>query len=118
MNQLRVVVLKEPAGEGRYVWVAVALEVFMATQVGVGDGPLDAVEALGMMFDADDAFERTVIGATGADRKDVARVGPPPAPDEYVELFNEGTPLGDHPLGAARRAEVRQALWTGIHSQL
>lgn len=101
MNKLRVVVMKEGAGNGLKVWVAQALDEDMAAQ-GEPDGtPLEAVEHLGLLFDARDA----AIEEYRAKNESVEPIDP--APDSYFMLFSQGLPLGEFPLGASRMCEVR-----------
>jgi hypothetical protein len=101
MTKLRVLVKRESSGEHVPVWVAQALEEDLATQVLPDETALDAVAALGDMFDIRDAAvaDYATRGVT---------IEPPPVtPKSYHRLWESGTPLGEHPLGTKRVAEVR-----------
>lgn len=99
---LRVVVLEEPCGEGQTCWVAQALDQDLAAQTSPGSPPLAAVEALGALFDARDA----IVAKYAADN--IAMNPPAAAPASYHGFWTDGEPLGTHPLGASRSAEVRR----------
>ncbi len=95
---IRVVLIQEPCGNNQKVWVAQALEIDMATQGEIGGDPLDAVEALGWMFDVRDWVEQHA-----EDKFE----NPPAAPVEYAQMWANSFSLGEHPFGKIRRADVR-----------
>ncbi len=96
MTKLRVLVLKE-----NDVWVAQAIEQDLATQVAHDETALDAVTALGDIFDLRDATVRKYA------HENITFAPLPVTPSSYHRLWEEGTPLGEHPLGSTRMAEVR-----------
>lgn len=110
---LRVVVIEELVGNGGRGWVAQALEQDLAAQVapaevdGVDLGgisvdlALEAVQALGDLFDARDV----IVAKYAEDRIEMTSC--PAASQEYHLLWEAGSPLGSHPLGSSRSAEVR-----------
>ena len=97
-ESLCVLILEEFAGEGRKVFVAQALEEDMATQVAPGATLLDAVDALGQMFDTSDVLHELEPDAHE----------PPPAPLAYYHAWEKNSfIIGRMKLGKSRWGHVR-----------